>query len=162
MRQSAERRKVGRLIQEIKTLAHRTRDLPVPIELIEVDTKIHVSSIMSKAPWAPPTSIEFGEGLKVSKGQIIEKPSRPFCVCIPLTSSACARTSAIAFKRACKYRCQNCSCFAPRVMAFLNYSRTCLSRIRMAPHAVFESLDLITLPGGTRFFQVPQIIFSNT
>jgi hypothetical protein len=54
IRESAERREVGRLIQEIKALAHQTRDLPPQTELLETDAGVVLASLMSKSPWTPP------------------------------------------------------------------------------------------------------------
>ena len=68
IRESAERREVGRLIQEIKSLAHQTRELPPQTELLEIDAGIALASLMSKSPWTPPENVEFGGSLEISEG----------------------------------------------------------------------------------------------
>ena len=63
IRESAERKEVGRLLQEIKSLAHDAREMPVQAELMEIDGALALSSLMSKTSWTPPTVVEFGGDL---------------------------------------------------------------------------------------------------
>jgi hypothetical protein len=162
VRQSAERREVGRLIQEIKALAYRTRDSPPQSELIEVDTKVSLSSLMSKAQWAPPMSVEFGGGLRVSEGGDYRE-----------TLAAFLRLHPIDFERLRK-NIRDClqtrvQIALPEVLALFpprNGVLEVLAYLLIAdsdgPHVVFESFDFVELPGEARLFRVPQIIFSNT
>lgn len=68
IRESAERKEVGRLLQEIKSLAHDAREMPVQAELLEIDGALALGSLMSKTSWTPPTVVEFGGDLQVDEG----------------------------------------------------------------------------------------------
>jgi len=162
VRQSAERREVGRLIQEIKTLAHRTRDLPVQLELIEVDTNIEISSIMSKAPWTPATSIEFGEGLQVSEGGDYREAFAAFLRLHPVDFERLRKNIRDCLQTRVQISLPELLDLCPPRNGVLELLAYLLIADSDGPHVVFESLDLIKLPGEARSFRVPQIIFSNT
>jgi len=162
VRQSAERREVGRLIQEIKTLAHRTRDLPVHLELIEVDTNIEISSVMSKAPWTPATSIEFGEGLQVSEGGDYRETLAAFLRLHPVDFERLRKNIRDCLQTRVQISLPELLDLCPPRNGVLELLAYLLIADSDGPHVVFESLDLIKLPGEARSFRVPQIIFSNT
>jgi hypothetical protein len=162
VRQSAERREVGRLIQEIKTLAHRTRDLPVQLELIEVDANIEISSIMSKAPWTPAMSIEFGEGLQVSEGGDYRETLAAFLRLHPVDFDRLRKNIRDCLQTRVQISLPELLDLCPPRNGVLELLAYLLIADSDGPHVVFESLDLIKLPGEARSFRVPQIIFSNT
>jgi hypothetical protein len=162
VRQSAERREVGRLIQEIKTLAHRTRDLPVQLELIEVDTSIDISSVMSKAPWTPATGIEFGEGLQVSEGGDYRETLAAFLRLHPVDFERLRKNIRDCLQTRVQISLPELLDHCPPRNGVLELLAYLLIADSDGPHVVFESLELIKLPGEARSFRVPQIIFSNT
>lgn len=163
IRESAERREVGRLIQEIKSLAHQTRDLPSQTELLEIDAGMVLASLMSKSPWSPPENVEFGGSLEVSEGGDYRE-----------TLEAFLRLHPVDFER---LRQNVRDCLQTRVQITLpelldlrpprNGILEVLAYLFIAesdgPHIVLEAFDLIELPGqqGCRY-RVPQIVFSNT
>ena len=163
IRESAERREVGRLIQEIKLLAHQTRELPPQAELLEIDTGMTLASLMSKSPWSPPENVEFGGSLEISEGGDYRE-----------TLEAFLRLHPVDFER---LRQNIRDCLLTRVQITLpellelrpprNGVLEVLAYLFIAesdgPHIVLEAFDLIALPGQLgRYYRVPQIVFSNT
>jgi hypothetical protein len=163
VRQSAERKEVGRLIQEIKRLAHATRDLSPATELYEVDTAIDIASLMSKSQWTPPVTVNFGGELDVAAGGDYEAALQAFLSLHPIDFA--------------QLRDHIRDCLTGRVQVSLpelleeypprNGILEVLAYMVIAetdgPHVVFEEFDLIELPDASdRVFRVPRIVFSNT
>jgi hypothetical protein len=163
IRESAERREVGRLIQEIKSLAHKTRELPLQTELLEIDAGTTLASLMSKSPWTPPENIDFGGSLEVSEGGDYRE-----------TLEAFLRLHPVDFER---LRQNIRDCLQMRVQITLpellerrpprNGILEVLAYLFIAesdgPHIVLEAFDQIQIPGqAERRYRVPQIVFSNT
>jgi len=163
IRESAERREVGRLIQDIKSLAHQTRELPPQAELLEMDTGIALASLMSKSPWSPPENVEFGGSLEVSEGGDYRE-----------TLEAFLRLHPVDFER---LRQNIRDCLQTRVQITLpellelrpprNGVLEVLAYLFIAesdgPHIVLEAFDQVELPSQPgRRYRVPQIVFSNT
>lgn len=162
VRQSAERREVGRLIQEIKTLAYRTRDLPMQTELIDVDTNIALSSLMSKAPWAPAASIEFGGGLQVSEGGDYRESLTAFLRLHPVDFERLRQNIRDCLQTRVQIALPDLLALCPPRNGILEVLAYLLIADSDGPHVVFESFDSIELPGEARRFRVPQVVFSNT
>lgn len=163
VRQSAERKEVGRLLQEIKSLAHATRDLSSQAELYEVDVGISLASLMSKSQWTPPVTVDFGGVLDVATGGDYEAALQAFLSLHPID---------FAQLRAHIQECLNTRVqvslpelleeYPPRngileVLAYLLIAES------DGPHVIFDEFDLIELPDvADRAFRVPRVIFSNT
>jgi hypothetical protein len=163
VRQSAERREVGRFVQEIKHLAHETRYLQAHTELVDIESPLFLNSVMSKAPWSPPTSVDFGDDLQLDVGGDDPEIWKSFL-----------RLQSIDFARL-RRNIQECLqarvqvslselllAYPPRngileVLAYLVIAET------DGPHVVFDDFDVLDLSGATgRKFRVPQVVFSNT
>jgi hypothetical protein len=163
IRETAERRAIGRLIQEIKGVAHQTREMSPQAELLELDAEIPLASLMSKAFWAPPEYVTFGDGLEISEaGDFLD------------ALDAYLQMHPVDFER---LRQNIQECLQTRVQITLpellelrpprNGILEVLAYLFIAesdgPHAVLDSFDLVDLPGDLRRrYQVPQVVFSNT
>lgn len=163
IRESAERRQVGRVIQEIKALAHQTREMSPQTELLEVDAGLTLASLMSKSQWSPPENIQFGGSLEMSDGgDYVE------------TLGAFLRLHPVDFDR---LRQNIRDCLETRVQITLpellelhpprNGILEVLAYLLIAesdgPHVVLDGFDLLVVPDQPdRRFRVPQIVFSNT
>jgi hypothetical protein len=163
VRETAERREVGRLIQEIKSVAHRTRDVPPQIEVLEIDAGIALVSLMAKSQWTPPGRVDLGGSLEISEGGDYRK-----------TLEAFLRLHPVDFERL-RQNIQEClqtrvqitlpdllELWPPRngvleVLAYLFIAES------DGPHIVLDAFDFIEIPDQPyRRYRVPQIVFSNT
>lgn len=163
IRETAERRAIGRLIQEIKGVAHQTREMSPQAELLEIDAEMPLASLMSKSPWAPPEYVKFGDKLEISDGGDCLNALEAYLQMHPVDFERlrhniheCLRTRVqITLPELLELR-------PPRngvleVLAYLFIAES------DGPHAVLDSFDLIVLPGELRRrYQVPQVVFSNT
>ena len=161
-RQSAERREVGRLIQEIKTLAYRARNLPTTTELIDVDSNIALSSVMSKAPWAPATNIGFGGAFQVSEGGDYRETLALFLRLHPVDFERLRQNIRDCLQTRVQIALPDLLALRPPRNGVLEVLAYLLIADSDGPHVVFESFDSIELPGEARRFRVPQVVFSNT
>jgi hypothetical protein len=161
-RQSAERREVGRLIQEIKTLAYGARNLPTTTELIDVDSNIALSSVMSKAPWAPATNIEFGGAFQVSEGGDYRETLALFLRLHPVDFERLRQNIRDCLQTRVQIALPDLLALCPPRNGVLEVLAYLLIADSDGPHVVFESFDSIELPGEARRFRVPQVVFSNT
>lgn len=163
IRQSAERKEVGRLIQEIKSLAYSTRELSPATELNQVDTVIDIASLMSKSQWTQPVTVKFGGELDLAAGGDYEDALQAFLSLHPIDFA--------------QLRDHIRDCLTTRVQVSLpelleeypprNGILEVLAYMVIAetdgPHVVFEEFDLLELPDAPdQVFRVPRIIFSNT
>jgi hypothetical protein len=161
-RASLDRREVGRLIHDIKTLAHATRNSPPTDELGNVDFGPLISSLLSKAQWSPQVTVRFGEDLQESDGGDLGDAFEAFL-----------RKHPIDFAR---LRNNIRECLRSRIQISLpellelypprNGIFEVLAYVVIAdsdgPHVVLDAWDFITWPGEThRRFRVPQTVFSN-
>lgn len=163
VRESAERREVGRLIREIKSLAHRTRDLPPQTELIEVDDGIAFSSLMSKSPWTPPPSIEFGGNLELSEGGDYRETLEAFLRLHPVDFERLRQNIRDCLQTRVQIPLPELLALCPPRNGILEVLAYLLIAESDGPHVVFDSFDLIEIPGELgRRYRVPQTIFSNT
>ena len=163
IRESAERKEVGRLLQEIKSLAHDAREMPVQAELMEIDGALALSSLMSKTSWTPPTVVEFGGDLEVDEGGDYHEALEAFLRLHPVDFDK-LRENILEFlqTRVQVSLPELLSEYPPRngileVLAYLVIAEG------DGPHAIFDEFDLIELPDApNRRFRVPRVIFSNT
>jgi hypothetical protein len=163
VRQSAERKEVGRLIQAIKSLAHATRDLSPATELCDFDSEIVISSVMSKTAWTPPNSVASGGGLDLAPSGDYEGALEAFLSLHPIDfaqlreqirSSLTTRVQVSLPELLQEYPPRN---GVLEIVAYLLIAES------DGPHVVFEEFDLIHLPDSTeRALRVPRIVFSNT
>lgn len=163
VRESAERREVGRLIQEIKALAHRTRDLPFQTELLEVDAGIALASLMSKSPWDPPGSVEFGGSLEVSEGGDYRETLEAFLRLHPVDFERLRQNIRDCLQIRVQITMPELLALRPPRNGILEVLAYLLIAESDGPHVVLESFDLVEIPTEPgRRYRVPQIIFSNT
>jgi hypothetical protein len=163
IRESAERKEVSRLLQEIKSLAHQTREMPIQSELLETDGALAMNSLMSKTSWTPPTIVEFGGDLQVDEGGDYHDALEAFLRLHPVDFDK-LRDNIREFlqTRVQVSLPELLSEYPPRngileVLAYLVIAEG------DGPHAIFDEFDLIELPDApNRRFQVPRVIFSNT
>jgi flagellar biosynthesis chaperone FliJ len=163
VRESAERREVGRMIQEIKSLAHQTREMLPQTELLEVDVNITVASLMSKSTWAPPENVDFGGSLEISDGGDYRKTLEDFLRLHPVDLERLRRNIQSSLQTRVQITLPELlELFPPRngileVLAYLLIAES------DGPHVVLDAFDVIDIPEQhERRFQVPQIVFSNT
>jgi hypothetical protein len=163
VRESAERREVGRLIQEIKSLAHETRDLPSQAELLDVDAGIALLSLMSKSPWSPPASVEFGGSLEVSEGGDYRETLEAFLRLHPVDFERLRQNIRDCLQTRVQISLPELLVLRPPRNGILEVLAYLLIAESDGPHVVFNALDLIDIPGdASRHYRVPQVIFSNT
>ena len=163
VRESAERREVGRLIQDIKALAHRTRDLPAQTELIDMDAGIAMSSLMSKLPWTPPASVEFGGSLEISEGGDYRETLEAFLRLHPVDFERLRQNIRDCLQTRVQIPLPELLILRPPRNGILEVLAYLLIAESDGPHVVFELFDLIEIPGEAgRRYRVPQVIFSNT
>lgn len=163
VRQSAERKEVGRLIQEIKALAYATRDRSPATELNQIDTTIDLASLMSKSQWTLPVAVSFGGNLDVAHGADYEAALEAFLSLHPIDFAQLRE-----HVRDCLTTRVQVSLpelleeYPPRngileILAYMVIAET------DGPHVIFDEFDLIELADSPdRVFRVPRIVFSNT
>lgn len=163
IRESAERRQVGRLIQEIKSAAYRTRHLAPTLELLEVEELPLVTSLMSRSQWSPPQMVPFGGSLELSDGGDHEAALEAFRRMHPIDFARLREN----VRESLKLRVQVplpeiLRAFPPRngaveILGYLLIAET------DGPHVVFDELETVFLPGPPPMaYRIPQVIFSNT
>jgi hypothetical protein len=163
VRESAERREVGRLIQEIKSLAHETRDLPSQAELLEVDAGIALLSLISKSPWSPPASVEFGGSLELSEGGDYRETLEAFLRLHPVDFERLRQNIRDCLQTRVQISLPELLTLRPPRNGILEVLAYLLIAESDGSHVVFDSLDLIDISGDAgRRYRVPQVIFSNT
>jgi len=163
-RESAERREVGRLLQEIKALAHESRHLPANSELLELDGPIVASSLMSKAQWSPPERIDFGGELEVDSGTGDYKSVlQAFLLLHPVDFDQLRSNIRKCLEGQVQVSLPELlEVYPPRngILEVLAYVVIAESD---GPHVIFDEFDLIDLHDLTdRRYRVPRVIFSNT
>jgi hypothetical protein len=163
VRESAERREVGRLLQEIKALAHRTRDLSPQAELLDMDASITLSSLMSKSSWTPPESVEFGGSLEVSEGGDYRETLEAFLRLHPVDFERLRQNIRDCLQTRVQISLPELLELRPPRNGILEVLAYLLIAESDGPHMVFEAFDSVEIPGQSeRRYRVPQIIFSNT
>ena len=163
VRESAERREVGRLIQELKALAHRSRDLLPQTELIEVEGRISGCSLMSKSPWSPPVTMEFGGSLEVSEGGQYRETLAALLHLHPVDFERLRRNIREVLQIRAQISLPELLLLRPPRNGILEVLAYVLIAESDGPHRVFDSIDLLKIPGeSSRRYRVPQVIFSNT
>ena len=163
VRESAERREVGRLIQEIKALAHRARDLSPQTELFEMDAGIPLVSLMSKSPWTPPESIEFGGNLEVSEGGDYRETLESFLRLHPVDFERLRQSIRDCLQTRVQITLPELLELCPPRNGILEVLAYLFIAESDGPHKVFDAFDSIQITGATeRRYRVPQIVFSNT
>lgn len=163
VRESAERREVGRLIQDIKSLAHKTRETLPQADLLEVDVSIALESMMSKASWTPPETIEFGESLEVSEGGDYQDTLEAFRRLHPVEFERLRENVRICLQTRVQITLPELLELNPPRNGVLEVLGYLLIAESDGPHVVLDGFDSITIPDqpGQRY-RVPQIVFSNT
>ncbi len=163
IRESAERKEVGRLLQEIKSLAHQTRALPAHEELMAMDGAMALGSLMSKALWSPPTVVEFGGDLQIDEGGDYQAALEAFLRLHPVDFDKLrANIQEFLQTRVQVSLPELLSAYPPRngileVLAYLVIAEG------DGPHIIFDEFDLIELADTPdRRFRVPRVVFSNT
>lgn len=163
IRESAERREVGRLIQEIKSLAHQTRELPPQTELLEIDAGIALASLMSKSPWTPPEYVEFGGSLEISEGGDYRETLEAFLRLHPVDFERLRQNIRDCLQTRVQITLPELLELRPPRNGILEVLAYLLIAESDGPHIVLEAFDQIELLGQTeRRYRVPQIVFSNT
>jgi hypothetical protein len=163
VRASAERREVGRLIQEIKSLAHHTREMPSQTELLEVDSEIALVSLMSKSPWTPLERVEFSGTLEVSEGGDYRETLEAFLRLHPVDFERLRQNIRDCLQTCVQIALPELLELRPPRNGILEVLAYLLIAESDGPHVVFDVFDLIEIPGGSgRRYRVPQTIFSNT
>lgn len=163
VRESAERREVGRLIQEIKALAHRTRELPPQTELLEIDAGIALTSLMSKSPWTPPEQVEFGGSLEISEGGDYRETLEAFLRLHPVDFERLRQNIRDCLQTRVQISLPELLELRPPRNGILEVLAYLLIAESDGPHMVFDAFDTIEIPGPPgRSYRVPQIVFSNT
>jgi hypothetical protein len=163
IRESVERKEVGRLLQEIKSLAHQAREMPIQSELLETDGALTLNSLMSKTSWTPPTIVEFGGDLEVDEGGDYHEALEAFLRLHPVDFDKLRENIREFLQTRVQVSLPELlSEYPPRngileVLAYLVIAEG------DGPHAIFDEFDSIELPDApNRRFQVPRVIFSNT
>lgn len=163
VRESAERRKVGQLIQEIKSLAHRTRELPMQTELLEIDAGIKLASLMSKSPWTPPENVDFGGSLEVSSGGDYRETLEAFLRLHPVDFERLRQNIRDCLQMRVQITLPELLELRPPRNGVLEVLAYLLIAESDGPHIVLDAFDQIEVPGHMgRRYRVPQIVFSNT
>ena len=163
VRESAERKEVGRLLQDIKSLAHESREMSAQAELLEIDGLLGLGSLMSKSSWTPPIVVEFGGDLQVDEGGDYHEALEAFLRLHPVDFDK-LRENIREFlqTRVQVSLTELLTEYPPRngileVLAYLVIAES------DGPHAIFDEFDAIELPDTShRRFRVPRVIFSNT
>ncbi|HWE94073.1 MAG TPA: DUF3375 domain-containing protein [Tepidisphaeraceae bacterium] len=162
VRESAERREVGRLIQEIKLLAHRTRELSPQTELLDIDAGFVLASLMSKAPWSPPEKVEFGGSLEVSDGGDYRETLEAFLRLHPVDFQRLRQNIEDCLQTRVQITLPELLEFRPPRNGILEVLAYLFIAESDGPHIVLDAFDLIEIPGQPeRQYRVPQIVFSN-
>jgi hypothetical protein len=163
VRESAERREVGRLIQDIKSLAHQVREMPPYTELIEVDAGIDLASVMSKAPWTPPEIVEFGGDWEVSEGGDYRNVWEAFLSLHPVDFERLQENIRLCLQTRVQVTLPELLELNPPRNGVLEVLAYLLIAESDGPHVVLDEFDTIVIPDhpGQRY-RVPQIVFSNT
>jgi len=163
VRESAERKEVGRLLQEIKSLAHQTRELPAQAELLEIDGPLELNSLMSKSGWTPPSVVEFGGHLQVDEGGDYREALEAFLRLHPVDFEKLRENIREFLQTRVQVSLPELLAeYPPRngileVMAYLVIAES------DGPHVIFDEVDFIELPDAPeRRFKVPKVLFSNT
>ncbi len=163
IRQSAERREVGRLIQEIKTIAHAARDLKPQAELIAVDSTIAISSLMSRSQWAPPTTVDFGGDLGFADGGDYEAALQAFLSLHPIDFAQLREHIQDCLKTRVQVSLPELLDEYPPRNGILEILAYLVIAEGDGPHLIFDGFDVVTLTDTPeRVFRVPKVIFSNT
>ncbi len=162
VRESAERREVGRLIQEIKLLAHRTRELPPQTELLDIDAGVVLASLMSKAQWSPPEQVDFGGSLEVSDGGDYRETLEAFLRLHPVDFQRLRQNIEDCLQTRVQITLPELLEFRPPRNGILEVLAYLFIAESDGPHVVLDTFDLIEIPGQPeRQYRVPQIVFSN-
>lgn len=162
-RESLERREVGRLLQEIKALSHRTRELPSQCELVEVDTGPELVSLMSKLPWSPPTSVDFGGGLELNNGGDYREALEAFLRLHPVDFERLRQNIRECLRTRVQITLPEVLGLCPPRNGILEVLAYLFIAESDGPHVVLDAFDVLELPGDeARRFRVPQVVFSNT
>jgi len=163
VRESAERREVGRLIQDIKSLAHQTRDMPPQTEMIELQAAISLWSLMSKSPWSPPENVEFGGSLEISDGGEYQDTLEAFLRLHPVDFERLRQNIRECLQTRVQMTLPELLELHPPRNGILEVLAYLLIAESDGPHVVLDGFDLIEIPSEPdRRFRVPQIVFSNT
>ncbi|KAF0179599.1 MAG: hypothetical protein FD161_1216 [Limisphaerales bacterium] len=163
VRESAERRELSHLLQEIKTLAHRTRDLPPQTDLLEVDAGLALASLMSKSPWSPPAKVEFGGSLEVSAGGDYRETLEAFLRLHPVDFERLRQNVRDCLQTRVQITLPELLALRPPRNGILEVLAYLLIAETDGPHAVLDTYDWVELPGDlARRYRIPQAIFSNT
>lgn len=163
VRESAERREVGRLIQDIKSLAHQTREMPPQVELLDVNAGIPLASLMSKSSWTPPENVQFGGSLEVSEGGDYRETLEAFLRLHPVDFDRLRENIRVCLQTRVQITLPELLEINPPRNGVLELLAYLLIAESDGPHVVLDGSDAIAIPGqpGQRF-RVPQIVFSNT
>lgn len=163
IRESAERREVGRLVQEIKSLAHQTREMLPQTELLQVDIALALSSLMSKSQWSPPENVEFGGSLEVSDGGDYEGTLEAFLRLYPVDFDRLRENIRACLETRVQITLPELLVMHPPRNGILEVLAYLLIAESDGPHIVLDGFDLLEIPEQPdRRFRVPQIVFSNT
>lgn len=163
VRETAERRAIGRLIQDIKAVAHQTREMLPQTALLEIDDGMPLASLMSKSLWAPPEYVDFGGDLEISDGGDCREAIKAYLRMHPVDFARLRQNIQECLQTRVQISLPELlELWPPRngileVLAYLFIAES------DGPHAVLDSFDLIDLPGELRRrYRVPQVVFSNT
>jgi hypothetical protein len=163
VRESAERREVGRLIQDIKSLANQTRDIPPQTEMIELQAATALWSLMSKSPWSPPENVEFGGSLEISDGGEYQDTLEAFLRLHPVDFDRLRQNIRDCLQTRVQMTLPELLELHPPRNGILEVLAYLLIAESDGPHVVLDGFDLIEIPSEPdRRFRVPQIVFSNT
>jgi hypothetical protein len=163
IRQSAERREVGRVLQDIKALAHQSRDQPAQTEWLDIDGPPVVFSVMSKAHWTPPTFVEFGGDLELAEGGDYHAALQSFLQLHPIDFDALRANIRTLLQSRVQVSLPELLAVHPPRNGILEVLAYLVIAESDGPHAVFAEFDLIELPDAPgRTLRIPRVVFSNT
>jgi hypothetical protein len=163
VRESAERREVGRLLQEIKSLAHESREMPAQTELLEIDGALGLSSLMSKSLWTPPTVVEFGGDLEVDGGGDYHEALEAFLRLHPVDFDKLRENIRDFLQTRVQVSLTELLMEYPPRNGILEVLAYLVIAESDGPHVIFDEFDFIELADSPRRrFRVPRVIFSNT
>lgn len=163
VRESAERREVGRLLQEIKSLAHDSREMPAQTELLEIDGALGLGSLMSKSLWTPPTVVEFGDDLQVDEGGDYHDALEAFLRLHPVDFDKLRENIREFLQTRVQVSLTELLAEYPPRNGILEVLAYLVIAESDGPHVIFDEFDFIELADTPhRRFRVPRVIFSNT
>ena len=163
VRESAERREVGRLLQEIKSLAHDSREMPAQTELLEIDGALGLGSLMSKSLWTPPTVVEFGDDLQVDEGGDYHDALEAFLRLHPVDFDKLRENIREFLQTRVQVSLTELLAEYPPRNGILEVLAYLVIAESDGPHVIFAEFDFIELADTPhRRFKVPRVIFSNT